>query len=57
MTLTERAAYLKGLADGLALDEAKVTLKDISAIAVTYGAGLVGALLVGVSFAKGKSNK
>ena len=39
----------------LALDEAKVTLKDISAIAVTYGAGLVGALLVGVSFAKGLS--
>lgn len=37
----------------LALKEANVTLKDISAVAVTYGAGLVGALLVGVSFAKG----
>lgn len=37
----------------LALDEAGVTLSDINAIAVTYGAGLVGALLVGVSFAKG----
>lgn len=39
----------------LALAEANVTLKDIDAIAVTYGAGLVGALLVGVSFAKGLS--
>ncbi len=37
----------------LALSEAGVTLADISAVAVTYGAGLVGALLVGVSFAKG----
>ena len=36
-----------------ALNEAKLTLKDIDAVAVTYGAGLVGALLVGVSFAKG----
>ena len=36
-----------------ALSEAKLTLKDIDAIAVTYGAGLVGALLVGVSYAKG----
>lgn len=36
-----------------ALDEAKVTLKDLNAVAVTYGAGLVGALLVGVSYAKG----
>lgn len=35
-----------------ALEEAKVTLKDIDAIAVTYGPGLVGALLVGVSAAK-----
>lgn len=35
-----------------ALKEADVTLKDISAIAVTYGPGLVGALLVGVSAAK-----
>lgn len=35
-----------------ALKEAKVTLKQIDAIAVTYGPGLVGALLVGVSAAK-----
>ncbi len=34
------------------LDIAKLTLKDISVIAVTYGAGLLGALLVGVSYAK-----
>lgn len=35
-----------------ALLEAGVTLDDITAIAVTYGPGLVGALLVGVSAAK-----
>ncbi len=35
-----------------ALDEAKVKLSDIDAIAVTYGPGLVGALLVGVAEAK-----
>lgn len=35
-----------------ALKEAKVTLKDIDAVAVTYGAGLIGALMVGVSYAK-----
>ena len=35
-----------------ALKEAGITLKDITAIAVTYGPGLVGALLVGVSAAK-----
>ncbi len=35
-----------------ALEEAKVTLEDIDAIAVTYGPGLVGALLVGVAEAK-----
>lgn len=35
-----------------ALQQAGVTLKDITAIAVTYGPGLVGALLVGVSAAK-----
>lgn len=38
-----------------ALKEAKVTLDDIDAIAVTQGPGLVGALLVGVSYAKGLS--
>jgi len=36
-----------------ALDRAGVTLRDLSAIAVTYGPGLVGALVVGVSYAKG----
>ncbi len=36
-----------------ALKEANLTMEDIDAIAVTYGAGLLGALLVGVSFAKG----
>lgn len=36
-----------------ALEEAKVTLDDIDAIGVTYGPGLVGALLVGLQYAKG----
>lgn len=36
-----------------ALKQANMLLSDIDAVAVTYGAGLVGALLVGVSFAKG----
>ena len=36
-----------------ALKEANKTLHDISAIAVTYGPGLVGALLVGLQYAKG----
>lgn len=35
-----------------ALEEASMTLQDIDAIAVTYGPGLVGALLVGVAEAK-----
>ena len=35
-----------------ALKEAGVTINDIDAIAVTYGAGLLGALIVGVNFAK-----
>lgn len=35
-----------------AMEEAQTTLEDIDAIAVTYGPGLVGALLVGVSAAK-----
>ncbi len=35
-----------------ALSEAELTLDDIDAVAVTYGPGLVGALLVGVSEAK-----
>ena len=36
-----------------ALEEAKITLQEIDAIAVTSKPGLVGALLVGLSFAKG----
>lgn len=35
-----------------ALKEAGVTLEDLSAVGVTYGPGLVGALLVGVAEAK-----
>ncbi len=35
-----------------ALEQAHVTLADITAVAVTYGPGLVGALLVGVAEAK-----
>lgn len=35
-----------------ALDEANCTKDDIDAVAVTYGAGLLGALLVGVNYAK-----
>ena len=35
-----------------ALKGANLTLKDIDAVAVTYGAGLLGSLLVGVSTAK-----
>lgn len=36
-----------------ALEKAQVTLQDVDAIAVTYGPGLVGALLVGLQYAKG----
>lgn len=36
-----------------AMDEAKVSLADIGLIAATMGPGLVGPLLVGLSFAKG----
>lgn len=35
-----------------ALEEANVAFKDIDAITPTYGPGLVGALLVGLSYAK-----
>lgn len=40
-----------------ALLEANVTIDDIDAIAVTYGAGLLGALIVGVNFAKALAYK
>lgn len=36
-----------------ALKNANVKKEELSAVAVTYGAGLLGALLVGLSFAKG----
>ncbi len=35
-----------------AVEKAGIAYEDIDAVAVTYGAGLLGALLVGVSFAK-----
>ena len=38
-----------------ALQDAELSFSDIDGIAVTYGPGLVGALLVGVSFAKSLS--
>lgn len=41
-----------GEAVGRAVKEAGVLASDLDAVAVTYGAGLVGALLVGLSFAK-----
>lgn len=40
---------------GEALDQAKVALKDIDAIAVTRAPGLIGSLLVGLCFARGLS--
>ena len=36
-----------------AMETAQVNYSDLSAVAVTYGPGLIGALLVGVSYAKG----
>ena len=38
-----------------ALGDAGCTIRDIDAVAVTYAPGLIGALLVGVTFAKGLS--
>ncbi len=38
-----------------ALSQAGMTLRDMTAVAVTYGPGLVGPLLVGTSFAKAAS--
>ena len=46
------AEAISGVVDR-ALSAAGVTLADIDGIAVTYAPGLIGALLVGVSFAKG----
>ena len=39
----------------LALKQANCSLENIDVLAVTYGAGLIGSLLVGVSYAKGLS--
>ncbi|UUV99203.1 tRNA (adenosine(37)-N6)-threonylcarbamoyltransferase complex transferase subunit TsaD [Vagococcus luciliae] len=36
----------------LAIDEANITVSDLSAVAVTYGPGLVGSLLIGITAAK-----
>ena len=38
-----------------ALSQAEMKLDDLDALAVTYAPGLIGALLVGVNFAKGLS--
>jgi N6-L-threonylcarbamoyladenine synthase len=45
-------AVIARLAD-MALKKAGITKKKIDAVAVTYAPGLIGALLVGVNFAKG----
>lgn len=49
--------HIKNIATVLeeSLSEAKITLDDVDYIAVTYAPGLIGALLVGVSFAKALS--
>lgn len=46
------AEAISGVA-GEALDRAEMNVGDVDAIAVTYAPGLIGALLVGVNFAKG----
>ena len=52
-TKTVKIDPLEGSRLQKSLQTAGVTLDDIDAIAVTYGAGLAGALMVGVNFAKG----
>jgi len=49
--------HIKNIATVLeeSLEQAKITLNDVDYIAVTYAPGLIGALLVGISFAKGLS--
>ncbi len=42
-----------GRLSDMALSKAGITKSDIDAVAVTYAPGLIGALLVGVNFAKG----
>ena len=46
------AEAISGVVDK-ALTDAELTLDDIDAVAVTYAPGLIGALLVGVNYAKG----
>ncbi|MGB9789581.1 tRNA (adenosine(37)-N6)-threonylcarbamoyltransferase complex transferase subunit TsaD [Thermotoga caldifontis] len=38
-----------------AVEDARIDLRDVDVVAVTHGPGLIGALMVGVSFAKGLS--
>lgn len=47
-------AHTEAISDAVAgaVEQAGITINDIDAIAVTYGAGLLGALLVGLSYAK-----
>ena len=45
-------AHTEAVDDVVKQAAAGIALKDIDAVAVTYGAGLLGALLVGLSFAK-----
>lgn len=40
-----------------ALNEASISFEDVDAIAFTYGPGLIGALLIGINYAKGLSLK
>lgn len=47
----EHVEAIAGLTDQ-ALAQAGLTKRDVDAVAVTYGPGLIGALLVGVNFAK-----
>jgi len=51
-------AHIKIITDiiNLALNEADVDKHDLDGIAVTYGPGLIGAVLVGLNFAKGFSS-
>jgi len=47
----EHCLHIRGVVEQ-ALEEAEIEFKDLSGIAVTYGPGLVGSLLVGVAAAK-----
>lgn len=47
----QHVADICGVVEG-ALEQARIQASDIDAVAVTHGPGLVGSLLVGVSFAK-----